>query len=325
MPASTKSRFKHIVIVSNPASTNAGRLKRRTAELNKLFKGYAEVIDLKTSSGGRKANKKLILENKQLLGPDTLLCIAAGDGTVNLVIETLLSEPALSEKMRQTPILPLWGGNANDLAHMLNGYSLFAQLGRIFDKGSIVEINPLRVSLTYAGNKETRLATCYASFGATAYAAHRINNPSHRRSKFRNIQGLRRLVEIKTVVRAFLDVPMFRVKENGSVSNIYEYALINGSRIAKMERLPLRLTDDGFYLAKIYRKHPIVILYILQILRRRKFGRVTSNRRDFIVIEPTWLQLDGEVIKLQKNTRVEIELNQEPFFALSKRLSKRTT
>lgn len=320
MTGRPKNSFKRILVISNPASTNAKRLKRRTGELGRLLAETGEIINIKTSSNGRVANKKLILANKELLGPDTLLCIAAGDGTVNIVVETLVSEPDLSPKMRKTPVLPLWGGNANDLAHMLNGYSLFAGLKTIFDNGKVIEVNPLQVNLTNGNKKVLRIAACYASFGATAYAAHSINNPSRRKAKLRSIRGLRLLTEAQTVVRAFMDVPMFKVKENGSVSNIYEYALINGSRIAKVERLPLRLTDNGFYLAKIYRKHPVVILYILQILRRRKFGRVTSNRSSFMLLEPTWLQLDGEVIKVEKNTKVEIEPCNQPFYALSKRL-----
>lgn len=320
MPALKKDKFERVVVIWNPASTNAKRLKKRTAEIKKLFAGKAEVTYIKTSSDGRAANKKIMTGSKALLGPKTLLCIAAGDGTVNLVIEALLSEPSFTNKMRQTPVLPLWAGNANDLAHMLNGYFLFGRVKSIVDNGEIIEITPLQVTLVHEKKKEIRIAACYASFGATAYAADTINNPSHRKSKLRNIQGLRVLYEVKTVIRAFIDVPMFKIKENGSVSKIYEYALINGSRIAKVERLPVRLTDNGFYLAKIYRKHPIVLLYILQILRRRKFGRVTSNQSNFTLLEPTWLQLDGEVIKLQKNTEVEIKLSQKPFFALSKRL-----
>lgn len=320
MTRHNKNGFKRILVISNPASTNAKRLKRRTGELGKLFPGINEIINIKTSSGGREANKKLILDNKEFLGPETLLCIAAGDGTVNIIIETLVSEAGLSSRMRKTPVLPLRGGNANDLAHMLNGYSSFARLSSIFKHGKIVKIYPLQVRLTTDARKELRIAACYASFGATAYAAHNINNPSHRKSRLRSVQGLRLLTEVQTVIRSFMAVPMFKVKENGSVNNIYEYAIINGSRIAKVERMPLRLTDNGFYLAKIYRKHPIVILYILQILRRRKFGRVTSNRSKFDLLESTWLQVDGEVIKLQKDTQVEIELCSQPFYALSKRL-----
>lgn len=323
MTESPINNFKRIILVVNPASTNAKRLKKRTAELRSIISSKSELVTLKTSSEGREANKKLLAANKELLGPDTLLCIAAGDGTVNLIIETLISSPALTTKMRQTTVLPMWGGNANDLAHMLNGYSIFGKLKNIINNGRIIKINPLQITLKSGNLKQVRIAACYASFGATAFAAHNINKPSHRKSKIRGVQGFRLMIEIKTVIRAFMAVPMFKVKEHGSISKIYEYAVINGSRIAKVERLPLRLTDKGFYLAKIYRKHPIVLLYILQILRRRKFGRVTSNQRDFTVLESTWLQLDGEVIKLNKNTHVRIEICKQPFFALSKRLPRK--
>lgn len=313
-------QFEKILIIWNPASTNAKRLKKRTEELQNLFPKPTVITTIETSPKGREANRELLLNHKGELGPGTLLCIAAGDGTVNLAIETLLADNTLTPKMRQTLVLPLWGGNANDLAHMLNGYSSRAKLRHLFKRGRIITVNPLRVTLTHNRKKTIRIAACYASFGATAYAAHRINKPSHRQSRFRGVPIIRVFLEIYTVIRAFRDVPTFKINENGNTTKIYEYALINGSRIAKLERMPIRLTDNEFLVGKIIRKHPVAALYILQLLRRRKVGHITSNRQEFTLLQPTWLQLDGEVVELPADTKVEVELNGRPFYALSKRL-----
>lgn len=314
-----RSDFNCILIIRNPASTNASRLKRRTQELEELFPNTPVTI-LETSPNGRESNRKLLIKHRGQLGPNTLLCIAAGDGTVNLVIETLQSDSALSEEMRQTPLLPMWSGNANDLAHMLNGYSQLTNLHSVFRRGRIIAVSPLKITMCQGNKKSIRFAACYASFGATAFAAHRINLPSHRRQKLNAWPVLRIIPEIYTVGRAFAEVPHFNIKENAHIYKLYEYAFINGSRIAKIERLPIRLTDNAFFMAKITRKHPIVFLYALQLLRKRPFGRITSKGRHFEILEPTWLQLDGEVVELSAGTKVHISLGDRPFYALSKRL-----
>jgi hypothetical protein len=311
--------IKHVLIIFNPASTNAKRLARRIDELKQQFD--PSIITLfETSKEGREANKKLILTHKELLGPDSLLCIAAGDGTVNLVIETLLTSPEISDADRATPILPLWGGNANDLAHMLNGYPWRRPLRNIFRRGKVTSINPLRITLTREDTSTVKIAACYASFGAMAYAANRINKPAHRHKPFTGTFGIKVLIEFYTVTRAFLKVQTYRLIENGELQTMYEYAMINGSRIAKIERMPVSLTDNAFYVAKISRKHPVAFLYVLRVLRQKRFGRITNRARSFTLVDDTWLQMDGEVMELEAGTKVDIMLNPRPFKALTKRL-----
>src|SRR6185437_8881055 len=98
--------------------------------------------------------------------------IAAGDGTVNLIVDLLLHDPALTTEQRQTPILPLWGGNANDLANMLNGAATRSKLRRLLQHGHVVSIRPIICTLsTPGGSRQVYAAACYASFGASAYAS----------------------------------------------------------------------------------------------------------------------------------------------------------
>lgn len=315
-------QFNKIVVIYNPASTNAQHFKRRVETISKLFPN-APISTVKTSPDGRDANRKIIIGQKKLLGRKSLLCIAAGDGTVNLVVETLLREKSFTDEIRRTPVLPLWGGNANDLGHMLNGYSRFMRLNSIFKYGQIIQIRPLEIRLKHEGTSVTRIAACYASFGATAFAADQINNPSHRKKKFRKFSAVRLWLELQTVVKAFIKVPRFTVTENNSQKMMYEYAFINGSRIAKFERIPIRLTDNAFYIVKLFRKHPVTLLYIFHFLRKQRFGRVTSNQRSFTILTPTWLQVDGEVIDIKANTQISITIHNQPFYALSRRLRNR--
>src|SRR5689334_6949576 len=112
--------FERCIVVRNPASTNSQRCRRWVSELRQAFP-KAQITEVTTLPGGRAANQKLLQAHARQLGPRTLLAIAAGDGTVNMVVEMLFDGGRFSAKALKTPILPLWCGNANDLAHMLCG------------------------------------------------------------------------------------------------------------------------------------------------------------------------------------------------------------
>jgi hypothetical protein len=237
-----------------------------------------------------------------------------------MTIEFLLTCSELSDSARKTPILPMWGGNANDLAHMLNGFPVGNQLDKVLSQGDIVSILPLRVVID---DKTVKIATSYASFGAIAFAANRINKPSHRNRPFTGTYGLRVLAELYTITKAFIAVPTFRIQESGMTKSVFEYAMINGTRMAKIERMPVQLTDNVFYVARISRKHPVALLYVLRILRQKRFGRITAKPRKFTVLDETWLQTDGEVTKIKAGTVVTIGLNPQPFYAYSRRLPEK--
>ncbi len=111
--------FNHFVVLVNPASTNAARVEHSISELRRMYPAGEVVV--RHTLPTEKANRRQIARWAAGFRPGTLLCIGAGDGTVNLVVEVLLQAPGLSAEARRTPILPLWGGNANDLACMLNG------------------------------------------------------------------------------------------------------------------------------------------------------------------------------------------------------------
>src|ERR1700754_3107995 len=108
-------RFSSILVFMNPKSTHAAAAQRRIAEIERLMPGTPIAV-IETSSEGHAGNQKLVQAHAKKLGPDTLLCIAAGDGTISQIIEAILMSKGLSGKARKTVILPLWGGNANDLA-----------------------------------------------------------------------------------------------------------------------------------------------------------------------------------------------------------------
>lgn len=314
--------FEKFIIIYNPASTNSRRSRKRITELKELFPSK-EVIVNETSPEGYDANRKLIIKLARKFDKKTLVCIAAGDGTVSAVLDVLLTSKSVPLQAKKVPILPLWGGNANDLAYMINGRPNRLSLKKIFEEGSVVPIYPLNVKLKIDNKSQEKIAACYVSFGASAYATQQAELPKNKKKKIHIVPGIRMATEMLVVARSLLKAKTVTVQVNGKHQSIYERIFVNGSRIAKVDRLPIRLNEKAFYEATIERKHPkafISLLSALKILRNRSYGEITGEDRSFTLNEDTWSQIDGEVMKLPKGTKAEISLSTTPFYVISRKL-----
>lgn len=315
-------RFDSFTVIYNPVSTNSKRSRKRIAELKELFPSK-EVRIVETSPDGLEANKRLVAREAKKFNDGTLLCIAAGDGTVSAVLDALLTNKSIAAQAKKVPILPLWGGNANDLAYMANGFSGRTSLKNVFEKGAVVPIYPLSVKLVSSGQSSERIAGCYVSFGASAYAAQQNELPKNKKKRIHVIPGTRELTEMFVVAKSLLRAKTFSIEVDGEQQPMYERIFVNGSRIAKIDRLPVRLNEKAFYEASLERKHPrsfISLLSALKILRNRTYGEVTEKDRSFTLGSDTWAQIDGEVTKVPKGTKAEISLSKTPFYVVSTKL-----
>jgi hypothetical protein len=313
-----KSRFSRIIVLRNPASTHAHKVKKRIDRL----RGLAPDIDfltVDTHEGGREANQSVIAGLASLLGPQTLLCIAAGDGTANLVIESLLMDVELSVAARQTVVFPLWGGNANDLACMLNGSPWQSRVLEIATEAPTITVRPLRCELTFSdGSTRTHLAACYASFGASAFAAKRLAEPHMRVHPLDRVPGGRIVKELAAVIRAMIDSPLVFITQNEHRLPMYEHIFLNGSRFAKVKGTPLKLTDPYFYHTIIPHKGiRSLAFYIRNLTSKETSSHVRSRHVSFRIDDAVWAQFDGEVFMLPAGTSIDITSNHEPFYALS--------
>jgi diacylglycerol kinase family enzyme len=277
------------------------------------------VTVIETVHGGIDANRALLRAQARQLGPHTLLCIAAGDGTVGMVVEMLVQDPGIPEKARLTPIFPLWGGNANDLAHMLNGNAYRNRVHETLTKGAVIAVHPLECALTMPdGTVTTRIAACYASFGATAFVAARLNEHDVRHNPVRRLPGGRLVAEFVAGFLALARAPSFTVMERGSEKVVYERTFTNGSRFAKMERLPLKLTDDAFMQHIVEEKQLHTVMPRLWRAMQKKFvAQFRENQVEFTVGRDIMAQFDGESAEIPAGTNVYISLASQPFWALS--------
>ncbi len=310
--------FSHLLIIRNRASTRAIRMDARITLLQRVFSGIPfTILDTQPDP---EANKAMLRSRLSLLGPDTLLCIAAGDGTVHQIINFLLNDPEASRNARLTPILPLWGGNANDLANMLNGAYLPNTFQALRRQGTVISVKPLRCKLDFAdGTRRTIIASNYASFGATACVAHRLNGREHRKLSVGKLFLLRPLYEAMTTIKALIHSPRFEVEEYGQRRRIYEKIFANGPRFAKLNLMPARLAKATFYAHTFEHKRLFAILSrFTKSLHRHRADSFLLKRASFTILSPVTAQFDGETMELPLGTKVTLKRSLMPFYAYTR-------
>lgn len=315
-----RPQFNRIILVINPQSSNIHRVKKRADELARLFSEQPLTI-LETTAQASPFVPRLEKALTDEPG-SVLLSVGGGDGTVNLVLNTLMElEPNID--LTAVTMLPLWGGNANDFAYMLNGLASRTSLAQILSRGELVAIYPFKIKISRPGRESTiHYAACYASFGASAYTADRLANPNKDRRLLGKSTAGKITSEVIRVFRAMIDAPVFDAEQDGQRMKIFEQVFSNGSRMAKIDRLPVKLNEKAFYRAVQSEKHPLYLL--VQFLRGKKIGQVTDKSARFTIRERAWAQFDGEVMVLPKNTTISIGLAKTPFYALSTKLNPRT-
>jgi diacylglycerol kinase family enzyme len=309
--------FNSAIVIRNPASTNIGRSAKRIAELQKLFGTYKVAI-VETSPDNRIFAAKL-RRNLEASPGKVLLCIAGGDGSVQLVINDLIRNH--SKRLADIVILPLWGGNANDFAHMLNGSPSRKKLSNLIAEGRLVQVHPLQITIDLAGISSVYYAASYASFGASALAARELAKARPvKGGKLSSIPLISLAKEFFHIAVAFVHSPSFQVEMDGHEVEVFEQLFTNGSRLAKMDRLPVRLNDKRFYHALQSNKRVGIVLNMLEVTTRRSFGSLSADSRSFTVKEPVLAQLDGEVLALAKDSKVTVGVAKQAVTTLSTKL-----
>lgn len=315
--------FKQIIILHNPNSTNSETASRHIEEIKRIFPDVPCSV-IQTASSALKTIERL-RTSKNKLGRETLLCVAGGDGTVNRAVEFLQADPELSESARETIILPLWAGNANDLANMANGSLSRIRLAALFDNATPTPIYPLICTLTDSnGYSRVFRAASYVGFGVTASVARVLNDSSHR-TKWRRRLYLRRIVaEAIAVWRAVVDFNGFKIEEDHIKSVLYERSYVNGTRMGRLQPLAADLTERSFLQTTVYKKDKHIFGFYRWLrgnTRLASKNTVISHDR-FTTEDSIWMQCDGEPIHLEKDTQVVVKCSDQPLFVLATKLGK---
>ncbi|HEY2003623.1 MAG TPA: acylglycerol kinase family protein [Candidatus Saccharimonadia bacterium] len=303
--------------VYNPKATNYRQAEQLATKIHQLL-GPVPKTDIDITS-----DPALLKDFVAKSSPAErlLVCIAGGDGTVSWVVNTL-ADTATQAQTAQLIILPLWGGNANDLACMLNGLRMLTKPQNLLTASAAIPIPLIQVHISGQDKERSFYACCYVSFGATAYAARQLN---HRRLSahpiMRQFPPLLVVREIVFVAGALLNARISRVELDETEQTIYEHSLVNGPRIAKINRLPVSLSEPYFFHAHLPTKDPTIFITLVRILLRRP-ARGYSKRQSlsFRFKNPIDGQVDGEVIELAAGTRVTAQVAHTPLLFVSTQL-----
>lgn len=297
-----------LLFINNPKSSNSDRVRNRVSKLEKRLGHKIKTITSEKDLALFADKFARSLSNQQ-----TLVLIGGGDGTVHQVVEATIKLPI--KKREKVVLFPIWGGNANDFANMLNGLGVGKNLLSFIKRGEVVSIHPLQVDLS---TKETHYAICYASFGASAYAADILDKKGPARlGRFHNFPAMIVINETISVLKAFLQTHTFKANVNGQQVEIFEQAFTNGSRWAKVYKIPLNLTEKKFYKVAQPTKNPAMLIRIFKLLTGKRVGEITDKPAKFTVEEAVLAQYDGEVSKVPANTTVKVCVSDKNVFALS--------
>lgn len=302
-------RFDRCLLVVNPHGTSYRRsLKLRTS----LEKNFVEKVIVTVRLTRNELEKPVELRKElRKMDKNSLLAIIGGDGTMNFVISELLKFTPAAPK--NATVLPLWGGNASDLAHMLNGRRRNS-VRQILRKGKRISVRPIEYALTHGKKEQTGFAMCYLSFGSVALTAR-----AYDRSRFVRLTAkipiARLLTEVGVGSLALTKARKFKVAEHDR--KVYDLIYINGPRIAKLYRAPAKLTRTGFLELRVFHKHPAPVIHSLNMLRVWIARPGHSKRASFRLEEPAWMQADGEVSRVEAETAVRIEPARQSVYLLA--------
>lgn len=320
----SNSSFDNIVVFNNTAALHTKRVDRYIKDIEKILHRKAKNIDI-TGYNAQKVHQIVAQAVEKFeKTKKTLIVIGGGDGTASSVIHGIVMSSAAQSLADRIVVLPLWGGNANDLAVMLNGLLNTVSLSKIFESAEIAEVYPLKLILRDPnGNSQTHIATCYASFGVTAQASWLMESSAHARDGSAPRSFVVRLSkEITDFWRALLQIEGFGIQpgDGGSALHMYERLFVNGSRIARIPNNAVKLTDKEYLEASANKKHLHLLIYAFKAFVRKNHGTITDETKKFVIKDATMAQIDGEIIGVEAGTAVEVGINPTPFYALTRKL-----
>jgi len=308
-------RFGRVVALVNPASTGGvakgeqSPAARRLAELHASKYGRA-VLRIDTHEETKATQEQL---HRQLEAGD-VLCIFGGDGTINSAIKALTS-PELSRL--EVPILPMWCGNGNDLANMLNGRPKPAS--EVLDAATIRPVRPIATRLHSEAGIVNELAAVYMGLGAGALGSRRLDAKEHRRRRFYNNPLGRIAYEVPMLLKTFADSPEFTIEEQGELKSCFDITVANGPRMAKFAKLPVDLFEEELFAFRVDNKGTLPIARRMAALGIGipNGTYMTNGTLDFTVKDQVLAHFDAESQIISPDTEVSIRQFETPYYALA--------
>jgi len=309
-----------LLVIRNPVSANSHRAQGQITDLQERFP--LSVIDVYPTlhdkdlshEENRQANQQRMLDLLQeRVNPNQphnrrlWLVLATGDGTIRDMTEAMLGA---DEAIRSVPILPLAGGNGNDVSSMLHGFWGKRWPAQHMHHAHIEPVQPLECTITYAnGESKKRYALGYVSEGElVAKTAKAIDQD-------RGHSRLVQLVNEKILAgRALAKASLTEVVERGVTRKTGELIFNNGERMAKFFRWDQSLADPQFMRTEVHKSglfHIAQSGLALMLAKHRHTVVPDGNLVRVQNVTDTWIQLDGEAFPLPANSIITVRRAQQ--------------
>jgi diacylglycerol kinase family enzyme len=310
---------EHLVVLYNPESTRSEETAQLVASLRERYSSRLGFIALETKADADDNRKQLY----EQVPKGSILCLIGGDGLVNNTVEAVYHADA-PEHLRDTPILPIGGGNKNDMAHMTHGRWGWRNPFRALERGKIISIYPMEASFQPApqtdGSEQDdaqpfrRLAVYSLGLGVIGKIAHRLNERAFREEhKQRGI--VRRLwAEARLLGRTIRETrPFSAVGENIKDNKAFGLIVANGRIMGGSFRLPVKLTAKEMFVAITGRKtFSNLARGIAALLTGFGWGHWRQGSYNFELGEDVPASADGEGFVAPKG-KVHITHTDRPF------------
>lgn len=281
--------FDSVSIIYNPNSTgnapeNAKKLK---SELTSLFPGLKiELHKTKYAGHAQEIAFKLSQDSKK-----PLIISSSGDGGYNEVINGAM-QAQLEGAKPICAVMP--SGNANDHSRTLQNYSL----SKSIKTEKISSIDLLKIKVSNGSKKYERYAHSYIGFGLTPAVAEELNK-----------KDLNKLNELWIAARTLYKLKPFKISHKNKILTLDSIIFTNISEMAKVLTISKdSQPDDGLF--EIVSFHHDRKTKLLNKLANATLNGLDTTSQaksyEFTALKSMPVQLDGEVIKIEKDSLIKI-------------------
>lgn len=282
------SSFSKVIIIYNPKST--GDSKKLAKQLERKLTKTLPKLEISTTATEYAGHaRELACElSKKIKQP--LIISSSGDGGYNEVVNGVMDS---GNKQAVCAVLP--AGNANDHGRTMHSDELW----KMVSKGKVTQIDIIKVTVKSKRKKMVRYAHSYVGLGLTPVIATELNK-----------RKLNAFNEITLVLKTFMKYKPFEISHNGELIELNSILFANINQMAKVLTLASEnRPDDGKFEVITFpasRKWELTKHLAKATLKNLETTHSLS-KYSFTAIEKMPMQLDGEVIKLEADSRVVVE------------------
>lgn len=279
-------KFSRVVIIYNPKST--GDSKQAAHELRDKLQAELNGVNVELEATQHAGHAETLAREAAQKYKRPLVVSSSGDGGYNEVVNGVLQA---DNPDAICAVLP--AGNANDHSRTMQDKPLW----QLIKQEKVSKIDVLRLEVDHNGTT-SRYAHSYIGLGLTPVIAAELNR--HTLNAFR---------EIKIAIERFYKYRPFKIRRGKRTLSFDSLLFANINQMAKVLTLAEKnKPDDGKFEVVSFpasKKRQLV-----GRLFHAAVSKLPTNRREqtytFTTLKKMPIQLDGEVMTLQKGSKVTV-------------------